>query len=159
MRYAIMFFAVASMLVLSPMVSNAQDAKAKLIGKWESTLELDMDKLKKLLADQGIGADQMDLVLPTVKAQFENAKIVMEFKEDGTSTAETTGAMASKSKGKWKLKESDGDKLVLEVTSDEAEEQVSTVTLVFDGKDKFTASSEDLDKAPIKAPTFTRAKM
>lgn len=156
MRYlsiaAVFCLAIATL----PAVASA-NSNEKIIGKWEAKLEVDEDKLKKLLADQGTPPELVDMILPMVVAQLGNASIIMEFKEDNSMefTAKGIPGQEESKEGKWEIVKEDGDKLTIKSTQ-EGEEEVQEIT--FDGDDKFTLTAEGLEEAPIKPPVFKRVK-
>ena len=143
-------------LVASPNFARA-DAKSKLVGTWEAKFELDEAKLIKMFEGQGLNADQIQQFLPLVKSQFAGAKMVITLKADGTSEAVMNAAgQNKKEKGTWEVVAEKGKVVTVKGKNEDGEEE--TMNLEFDGDDKFKLKVAELEKAPLKTPTFIRKK-
>lgn len=153
-KLAVCFLAIATL----PSLVQAQDAAKKLVGKWEAKLEVDEEKLKKVLTDSGLPVEQLDMILPQVKAQFANAKITMEFMAEGKAKFKTEGIpqASEEQDGKWEILKEDGDSVVIKTLDKGGKAEESTIK--FDGNDKFTLSAKGLEEAPVKPPVFKRVK-
>lgn len=145
---------LAVLVLAIPLTASAQSAKEKLVGTWVAELELDEAKLQK---QTGLGDAEFKQILEAIKPQFADFTITFTINADGTSEAHVKGAgQDKKEKGKWEVVEEKGKTVKIKGTDDEGKEEV--LTIEFDGNDKFSMVSPDLDKAPIKKPVFKRKK-
>lgn len=157
MRFLSLALVCCLSVAAMPAIANANNNE-KLIGKWEAKLEVDVEKLKKLLADQGTPPELVDQILPTVQEQLGNASVMMHFKEGGEMEFASKGIPGQEQtqKGEWEVVKEDGNKL--EVKTTDGEGNVETNNIEFDGDDKFTLTTKELDEAPIKPPVFKRVE-
>jgi len=135
--------------------SSKKSAKERLVGTWESNIELDDAKIEAMLKAQKTPPEKMKEAKETVSKMFGNMKVAIEMKADGTSviTSSGVGPKPQVKKGTWKIIEEDGDTVKLE-TKEEGKDEADTITLVFKSDDELTYSTDDPDfaKAPFKTP-------
>ena len=147
---------ILGLVISMPAVVSAQDAKDRLVGKWQAKIELDEEKMIQLMIDQGTPEELIDMILPTVKEQFANALVKVEFKADGTAVFDAEGLPQAEGgdESQWEVVEEDGDKVTVKGTDEDGTEEIMTIE--FDGDDKFTMMSDELKDAPLKPPVFER---
>lgn len=139
---------------------SKKSAKERLVGKWEATLKLDEERMKKMLSEQGVPAAMLDAALEEAKKQSggDAGKISLTVNADGTSEAvmyEPGNPEPDKNPGKWEVVSEDGDNVTLKIT-DDADGESQEVKIKFDGNDSFTFSMKELEQAPISTPVFKR---
>lgn len=136
--------------------------KEKVVGTWKATIEMDDEKLKKMLAAQKVPPEKMDEALKKTKSDMPAMSMEVVVNADGTFVRTDTGMgpKPKETKGKWEVASEEGNVLKLK-TTDEGDEKSDTIVLTFKGDDEYDFEVDDpkFKEAPFKIPiTFKRVK-